>query len=40
MFTVLDWIVLVAYILLTVGIGLWASRGSNKGFSGGFGKTG
>ena len=33
MFTVLDWIVLVAYILLTVGIGLWASRGSNKGFS-------
>ena len=33
MFTVLDWIVLVAYILLTVGIGLWASHGSNKGFS-------
>lgn len=31
MFTWIDWIVLVAYILLSVGIGLWASRG-NKGF--------
>ena len=31
MFTLLDWTVLVLYILLSVGIGLWASRG-NKGF--------
>lgn len=31
MFTWLDWIVLIAYILISVGIGLWASRG-NKGF--------
>lgn len=31
MFTWLDWLVLVFYILLSVGIGLWASRG-NKGF--------
>ncbi len=31
MFTGLDWFVLILYILLSVGIGLWASRG-NKGF--------
>jgi len=33
MFTLLDWGVLVLYILVSVGVGLWASRGSNKGFS-------
>lgn len=32
MFTILDWIVLVFYILFSVGVGMWASRGSNKGF--------
>jgi len=32
MFTMLDWIVLVLYILLSVAIGLWASKG-NKGYN-------
>ena len=32
MFTILDWIVLVFYILFSVGVGMWASRESNKGF--------
>ncbi|WP_298768347.1 sodium:solute symporter [uncultured Fibrobacter sp.] len=30
MFTVLDWIVLVAYLLLSVFIGLWVSRGNKN----------
>lgn len=30
MFTVVDWIVLVAYLLLSVGIGLWVSRGNKN----------
>ena len=30
MFTLLDWIVLVAYLLLSVAIGLWVSRGNKN----------
>ena len=33
MITPLDWAVLFIYILFSVTVGLWASRGSNKGFS-------
>lgn len=33
MFTTLDWLVLVLYILISVGIGICASRKSNCGFS-------
>ncbi len=30
MFTWLDWLVLVSYVVLSVGIGLWASRGNKE----------